>query len=338
MSQRGWLAARLQLGGASPRPAWTATAATAAPAPSPAPRTQSGGLPDRNSADRATMATSPGRMNASPPTTAPAGPRTRQAVKIASSVEAGPRSRLQAAIAASTSPAESHARPATTSSRRRAMGGGGPPKPRQPMRAPSPRTAPRGSTTSSRGSAMCAGGPPNPRQPMRPHSRRTARSGTSHTRAGYKSGVSSRMRLAFAGIAVAILVLAIALLSGGGDDNNDEKPAAQVTATAPAATATATAGETPTPEATETPAPTVDPGPLLTGAKVVKIEVDKGGTVRFRVRSPQDDEVHVHGYDLKKDLPANQTISMSFKATIDGIFEIEFEEQGKQIASLRVNP
>jgi len=145
------------------------------------------------------------------------------------------------------------------------------------------------------------------------------------------------MRLAFAGIAVAILILAIVLLSGGGDDSNDEKPAAQ-------ATATATAGETATPGATETPTATpprkraVDPGPLLTGEKVVKIEVDKGDTVRFRARSPQDDEVHVHGYDLKKDLPANTTISMSFKATIDGIFEIEFEEQGKQIASLRVNP
>ena len=144
------------------------------------------------------------------------------------------------------------------------------------------------------------------------------------------------MRLAFAGIAVAILILAVVLLSGG-DDSNDEKPAAQATATA---TATATAGETTAPEATETPTPkpTVDPGPLLTGDSVVKIEVNKGDTVRFRVRSPQDDEVHVHGYDLKKDLTANQTASMSFKATIDGIFVIEFEEQGKQIASLRVNP
>jgi len=141
------------------------------------------------------------------------------------------------------------------------------------------------------------------------------------------------MRLAFAGIAVAILILAIVLLSGGGDDSNDEKPAAQ-------ATATATSADTATPEATETPTPkpTVDPGPLLTGDKVVKIEVDKGDTVRFRARSPQDDEVHVHGYDLKKDLPANQTVSMSFKATIDGIFEIEFEETGTQIAELRVDP
>jgi len=148
------------------------------------------------------------------------------------------------------------------------------------------------------------------------------------------------MRLAFAGIAVAILILAVVLLSRGGDDSNDEKPAAQATATA-----TATATDTAAPGATETPTPTLTPrpqarpaGPLLTGEKVVKIEVNKGDTVRFRARSPQDDEVHVHGYDLKKDLPANTTVSMSFKATIDGIFEIEFEEQGKQIASLRVNP
>ena len=69
-----------------------------------------------------------------------------------------------------------------------------------------------------------------------------------------------------------------------------------------------------------------------------KIRVDKGDTVRFRVRSPQDDEVHIHGYDIKKDVKADQTASMSFKATIDGIFEIEFEDQGKQIAELRVDP
>jgi hypothetical protein len=145
------------------------------------------------------------------------------------------------------------------------------------------------------------------------------------------------MRLAFAGIAVAILILAIVVLSGNGDDSNDEKPAAQATATA---TATATAGETATPEETETPTPTptVDPGPVLTGKKVVKIEVNKGDTVRFRILSPKDDEVHVHGYDLKKDVKANQPASMSFKATIDGIFDIEFENEGQQIASLRVNP
>ena len=143
------------------------------------------------------------------------------------------------------------------------------------------------------------------------------------------------MRIVFAALAAVVLVVAIVVLSGG-DDSNDEKPAAQATATetATAATGTATPGETETP----TPKPTVDPGPLLTGDKVTKIRVTKGDTVRFRVLSPKDEEVHVHGYDLKKDLPAGQTVSMSFKATIDGIFDIEFEGAGKQIGELRVDP
>ena len=34
--------------------------------------------------------------------------------------------------------------------------------------------------------------------------------------------------------------------------------------------------------------------------------------MRFRVRSAQSDEIHVHGYDLSKDAPAGETVSMSF--------------------------
>ena len=60
--------------------------------------------------------------------------------------------------------------------------------------------------------------------------------------------------------------------------------------------------------------------------------------MHFRVRSPVDEEVHVHGYDIKKDVKAGQTAAMVFKATIDGIFEIEFEHSAKQIAELRVDP
>ena len=48
--------------------------------------------------------------------------------------------------------------------------------------------------------------------------------------------------------------------------------------------------------------------------------------MRFRARSATDDHVHVHGYDIMKDAPAGETITMSFKATITGIFEIEFED------------
>jgi hypothetical protein len=149
--------------------------------------------------------------------------------------------------------------------------------------------------------------------------------------------MSSGARLSFLAIAVVILVVAFVALRPSSDDP-------ETTADAPTATPTATAtdtpapGETETPTPTPTPKPTVDPGPLLTGSKVVKLRYDKGETVRFRVRSPADEEVHVHGYDIKKNVKAGQTARMSFKATIDGIFEIEFEDSAKQIAELRVDP
>jgi hypothetical protein len=149
--------------------------------------------------------------------------------------------------------------------------------------------------------------------------------------------MSSGARLSFLAIAVVILVVAFVALRPSSDDP-------ETTADAPTATPTLTetpaAGETSTPAPTETPTPkpTVDPGPLLTGSKVVKLRFDKGDTVRFRVRSPQDEEVHIHGYDIKKDVKANQTARVAFQAKIDGIFEIEFEHSAKQIAELRVDP
>jgi hypothetical protein len=146
-------------------------------------------------------------------------------------------------------------------------------------------------------------------------------------------------RFAFLGVALVILVIAFLALRPSSDDP-------ETTADAPTATPTMTAttsnpdvrDETPTPTETPTPKPTVDPGPLLTGSKVVKLRFDKGDTVRFRVRAPKDEEVHIHGYDIKKDVKGGETENVSFKATIDGIFEIEFEDSATQIAELRVDP
>ena len=151
--------------------------------------------------------------------------------------------------------------------------------------------------------------------------------------------MSSGARLSFLAIAVVILVVAFVALRPSSDDPETTADAPTATATATAtATSTPDAAETETPTPTPTPKPTVDPGPVLTGSKVVKLRYDKGETVRFQVRSPEDEEVHVHGYDIKKDVKAGQTTPMSFKDTIDGIFEIEFEHSAKQIAELRVDP
>jgi FtsP/CotA-like multicopper oxidase with cupredoxin domain len=140
-------------------------------------------------------------------------------------------------------------------------------------------------------------------------------------------------------LAAALVILVVAFLALRPSADNPETTADAPTATPTLAdTATPAPGETETPTPSPTPKPTVDPGPLLTGSKVQKIRVDKGETVRFRVRSPEDEEVHIHGYDIMKDVKAGQTARISFKATIDGIFEIEFEHAAKQIAELRVDP
>jgi heme/copper-type cytochrome/quinol oxidase subunit 2 len=71
---------------------------------------------------------------------------------------------------------------------------------------------------------------------------------------------------------------------------------------------------------------------------VRRLEYEKGDRVRFKVQSDVADEIHVHGYDLMKDVTAGGTVTFSFPASIEGRFEIELEEAGTQIAELEVDP
>jgi hypothetical protein len=148
-------------------------------------------------------------------------------------------------------------------------------------------------------------------------------------------------RFAFLAVAVVIAVVAVVVLADSSeDDSAPPQAAATATATATATPEPTEAGEdeTPTPTATPTATPTPEPPPLLTADKVTDLEATKGETVRFRARADEAEEIHVHGYDLSKDVPPGETVTMSFKATIEGIFEIEFEHSGTQIAELKVEP
>jgi len=71
---------------------------------------------------------------------------------------------------------------------------------------------------------------------------------------------------------------------------------------------------------------------------VRELEYSAGDEVEFSVRSDVADEIHLHGYDLSKDVAAGGSVSFSFPAEIEGIFEVELEQRGTQIAELRVNP
>jgi hypothetical protein len=71
---------------------------------------------------------------------------------------------------------------------------------------------------------------------------------------------------------------------------------------------------------------------------VQELEYSAGDQIRFKVDSDVADEIHVHGYDLMKDVPADGSVVFSFPAEIEGIFEVELEGRKEQIAELRVNP
>jgi hypothetical protein len=61
-------------------------------------------------------------------------------------------------------------------------------------------------------------------------------------------------------------------------------------------------------------------------------------TVAIVVHSDVADEVHVHGYDLHKDVTAGGTVRIQFEADVAGVFEAELESRKLQIVALTVKP
>ncbi len=153
--------------------------------------------------------------------------------------------------------------------------------------------------------------------------------------------MSRNQRLSFLGIAAVIALVAIVVLTAGGSDDtstdDSANTAGQQTATATATPSADDGQEESTPTPTPTPTPKPQP-PLLQAGKVTELRFDEGETVRFRARSAETEEIHVHGYDRYVDLPAGKTVTESFKASITGIFEIELHGSGEIIAELRVDP
>ncbi len=162
-----------------------------------------------------------------------------------------------------------------------------------------------------------------------------------------------RTRGVRAGIAVAALAVAAVLfvvLSGADVPETDaattepqsfqattegESDAELTTTTQPDAEVT-TGGESPEPEAPTIERIVVRDGTPVGG--VARLEYERGERVRFTVRSDSAEEVHVHGFDLKKDVPANGTVRFVFPADIEGVFEVELEGSHVQIAELRIQP
>jgi heme/copper-type cytochrome/quinol oxidase subunit 2 len=142
-------------------------------------------------------------------------------------------------------------------------------------------------------------------------------------------------RIGLIAAAIVVAVVAFLLLSGGDDDEDTTSTTTQTQQT-----------ETQAGEPTATvPAP--KPEPSVNTIRVVggepqggvqDITVNKDDTVRLEVQSDTAAEVHVHGYDISKDVEAGGSVKFNFKADIEGVYEIELEETHTPIGQLSVEP
>jgi hypothetical protein len=65
----------------------------------------------------------------------------------------------------------------------------------------------------------------------------------------------------------------------------------------------------------------------------------KGEQILFEVEAPFGEEVHLHGYDIAKEIPAGGgSVEYDLPASIEGVFEAELEDRGEQIIELTVEP
>jgi heme/copper-type cytochrome/quinol oxidase subunit 2 len=138
--------------------------------------------------------------------------------------------------------------------------------------------------------------------------------------------MSRGRRLALVGLVIVIAIVGFVIASGSKD-----KP--KTTATTSTTNGVTIKGSTPQNVPIQI---VVKDGKPVGGVK--KITVNKGDPVKFTVTSDVADEIHVHGYDFMKDVKKGGNVSFSFPAKIDGVFVIELESRGEQIASLEVNP
>ena len=124
--------------------------------------------------------------------------------------------------------------------------------------------------------------------------------------------MSSNLMRALAGAAVVIVAVVLLIVIKGGDNGDSEPTTKGVTTIV------------------------VRNGKPVGG--IAQLTYNKGEDVRFKVDSDVSDEVHMHGYDIMKDVKAGGSVSFDFPATIEGVFEAELEGRKEQILELRVNP
>jgi hypothetical protein len=132
-------------------------------------------------------------------------------------------------------------------------------------------------------------------------------------------------------IGVVVIVVAFIVISGGDDSSDDDS----------ATTATTTTTTNDQGEKVETTEPKPETIEIKDGQPVggvAELTFDKGDVMDIVVKSDEDAEIHLHGYDIPMDVEAGGKVEFNVPADIDGKFEMEIEETATPIAEITVNP
>jgi ABC-type glycerol-3-phosphate transport system substrate-binding protein len=137
--------------------------------------------------------------------------------------------------------------------------------------------------------------------------------------------------------AFAASVLALAGCGGGSSQVGATTETTQ--ATTPATTTT----ETMTAETTTTSAPEPRTSTVVVEAGrpkggIQRPTVDKGDKVVLVVRTDSGEAVHLHGYNIEKDVVPGKAVRMPFTANIAGRFEVELHPTDALLAVIEVKP
>lgn len=143
-------------------------------------------------------------------------------------------------------------------------------------------------------------------------------------------------RLLIVGAAiVAAVVLFVVLRPDDGDETTPTTPATITTAN----TTTIREPSVPPPPRRPTPAVvrvTVRDGTPVGGVR--RVTVGKGRRVTLIVTSNVADHVHLHGYNIMRDVAPGMPARISFRATIVGTVEAELEDRRVPLARITTQP
>ena len=135
-----------------------------------------------------------------------------------------------------------------------------------------------------------------------------------------------------------LLLWGLRLAGGGGDAGGAPPASARVTPVAATST---------TEPSSTSGAPTTTAGfagtvieAKVTGSTVEtasrRVRIDLGEKVRIRVEADRNEEVHLHGYDLSREVAPGRPAVLDFTADAPGVFEVELEQARLKLFELQV--